>query len=72
MGEVFSKTKKIETRTEDIMPIWDYDSGLYWTGYYTTDPLHKKNYRDAARYLHVIRKAFLPAYVANPTSQTNK
>lgn len=54
------------------MPIWDYDSGLYWTGYYTTDPYHKKNYRDAGRYLHAARKAFAPLYIADPNSQKNK
>lgn len=51
------------------MPIWDYDSGLYWTGYYTTDPFHKKKYRDIARYLHIIRKAFLPIFTADSLKQ---
>jgi hypothetical protein len=54
------------------MPIWDYDSGLYWTGYYTTDPYHKKNYRDAGRYLYAARKAFAPAYISYPNSQNHK
>lgn len=54
------------------MPIWDYDSGLYWTGYYTTDPYHKKNYRDAGRYLHSVRKVFTPSYISDPNSQKNK
>jgi hypothetical protein len=64
MGEVFGKkVKPIATRSEDIFPIWDYDSGLYWTGYYTTDPYHKKNYRDAGRFLHAIRKFFTPYYI---------
>lgn len=44
------------------MPIWDYDSGLYWTGYYTTDSYHKKNYRDAGRFLYGVRKLMLPSY----------
>lgn len=50
------------------MPIWDYDSGLYWTGYYTTDPFHKKHYRDAGRYLHSARKAFTPLYLMSPNT----
>ncbi len=63
MGEVFAQKKKpIATREEDIMPIWDYDSGLYWTGYYTTDPYHKKNYRDAGRFLYGVRKFLVPSY----------
>ena len=63
MGEVFGQKKKpIAVREEDIFPIWDYDSGLYWTGYYTTDPYHKKNYRDAGRFLYGVRKLFLPTY----------
>lgn len=45
------------------MPIWDYDSGLYWTGYYTTDPYHKKQYRDVGRYLYALRKICLPWYL---------
>jgi len=68
MSEVFGKVKPLAFREEDIMPIWDYDSGLYWTGYYTTDPFHKKNYRDAGRYLHAARKAFAPSYMADPSS----
>jgi hypothetical protein len=72
MGEVWNKkVKPIATREEDIMPIWDYDSGLYWTGYYTTDPYHKKDYRDAGRLLHLLRKAFLPTYIVNPKSEVN-
>lgn len=66
MGQVFNKVKPVVTRNEDIFPIWDYDSGLYWTGYYTTDPYHKKYYRDAGRLLHAARKAFLPLYIADP------
>lgn len=50
------------------MPIWDYDSGLYWTGYYTTDQYHKKIYRDAGRYLYAVRKAFTPFYIQEPNS----
>jgi hypothetical protein len=50
------------------MPIWDYDSGLYWTGYYTTDPFHKKGYRDAGRYLAAARKIFAPFYIVYPNS----
>ncbi len=46
------------------MPIWDYDSGLYWTGYYTTDPYHKKNYRDLGRFLYLTRKAYLPYMIS--------
>lgn len=72
MGEVFGKVKPLATREEDIMPIWDYDSGLYWTGYYTTDPFHKKNYRDAGRYLHAARKAFAPAFISDPRSEDHK
>ena len=60
------------TRTEDIMPIWDYDSGLYWTGYYTTDAYHKKDYRDLGRYLYGTRKMFLNIYANQPTSDRNK
>lgn len=64
MGEVFGQKKKpIATREEDIFPIWDYDSGLYWTGYYTTDPYHKKNYRDAGRFLYGVRKFLLPSFI---------
>jgi hypothetical protein len=73
MGEVFAKkVKPIATRNEDIFPIWDYDSGLYWTGYYTTDPYHKKNYRDAGRFLHAIRKLYLPIYIKDTNSLKNK
>ena len=72
MGEVFGNVKPVATRNEDIFPIWDYDSGLYWTGYYTTDPYHKKNYRDAGRLLHAARKAFLPTYISDPTSDNHK
>ena len=72
MGEVFGKIKKVATRSEDIFPIWDYDSGLYWTGYYTTDPYHKKNYRDAGRFLHAVRKGFLPLYINSPSTQSHK
>lgn len=72
MGEVWkNKVKPISSREEDIMPIWDYDSGLYWTGYYTTDPYHKKHYRNAGRMLHLLRKAFLPIYISDPTSKSN-
>lgn len=60
MSETFKKVKPFAFRTEDIMPIWDYDSGLYWTGYYTTDPYHKKMYRDTSRFLNLARKAFFP------------
>lgn len=54
------------------MPIWDYDSGLYWTGYYTTDPFHKKQYRDSGRMLSALRKAFLPIYISDPNNTINK
>lgn len=53
------------------MPIWDYDSGLYWTGYYTTDPYHKKIYKDAGRFAQLTRKLFTSVYLDNPTSQAN-
>ena len=69
MGEVFNKVKNVEFKEEDIMPIWDYDSGLYWTGYFTTDPYHKKKYRDYGRLLAVSRKAFVPAYLTSTTSE---
>lgn len=72
MGEVFNKVKPLATREEDIMPIWDYDSGLYWTGYYTTDPYHKKIYRDAGKYLYAARKAFTPLYLLDPNSTGHK
>lgn len=72
MGEVFNKTKPTAVRQEDIMPIWDYDSGLYWTGYYTTDPFHKKNYRDAGKYLYAARKAFASSYILDPNSTSHK
>lgn len=72
MGEVFNKTKPTAARQEDIMPIWDYDSGLYWTGYYTTDPFHKKNYRDAGKYLYAARKAFASSYILDPNSTSHK
>lgn len=45
------------------MPIWDYDSGLYWTGYYTTDPYHKKIYKDAGRFAQLSRKLFTSMYL---------
>ena len=70
MGEVFGgKVKPVATRKEDIFPIWDYDSGLYWTGYYTTDAYHKKSYRDMGRFLHGVRKVFLSSYIDQPTIQ---
>ena len=72
MGEVFNKAKSVAFREEDIMPIWDFDSGLYWTGYYTTDPYHKKNYRDAGKYLYAARKAFLTSYLLAPNSDEHK
>lgn len=72
MGEVFNKIKPVATREEDIMPIWDYDSALYWTGYYTTDPYHKKNYRDAGKFLYAARKAFTPSYLLAPSSEDHK
>lgn len=53
------------------MPIWDYDSGLYWTGYYTTDPYHKKIYKDAGRFAQLTRKLFTSVYLDNPKSQAN-
>lgn len=69
--EVFEKKyKDVATRTEDIFPIWDFDSGLYWTGYFTTDPYHKKIYRDSGRFLQLVRKIFTPQYLAEPTSPT--
>lgn len=72
MSEVFGKTKPVATREEDIMPIWDYDSGLYWTGYYTTDPYHKKMYRDAGRFLYAARKAFTSSYISDSESPIHK
>ena len=67
--EVFQKKyKDVAVRTEDIFPIWDFDSGLYWTGYFTTDPYHKKIYRDSGRFLQLVRKMFLPQYLKNPKS----
>lgn len=68
MGEVFNTVKDVQFRQSDIFPIWDYDSGLYWTGYFTTDPYHKKKYRDYGRLLAVSRKAFLPIYLADNKS----
>lgn len=60
------------TRSEDIFPIWDYDSGLYWTGYFTTDAYHKKDYRDLGRFLHGVRKIFANMYLEQPQSDKNK
>ena len=54
------------------MPIWDYDSGLYWSGYYTTDAYHKKSYRDLGRLLHATRKIFINEYATEPESSRNK
>ena len=54
------------------MPIWDYDSGLYWTGYFTTDAYHKKSYRDMGRFLYGTRKMFLNTWANSPTSDRNK
>ena len=65
MGEVFNKVKPVVYRNEDIFPIWDYDSGLYWTGYFTTDPYHKKYYRDCGRLLSLARKAILPLIMSS-------
>ena len=73
MKEVFGgNVKPIATRTEDIFPIWDYDSGLYWTGYFTTDAYHKKDYRDLGRLLRATRKVFMTMYVGEPKSDKNK
>lgn len=73
MGEVYGKkVKPVATRSEDIFPIWDYDSGLYWTGYLTTDAHHKKDYRDLGRFLHGVRKIFANIYVNEPQSDKNK
>lgn len=73
MGEVFGgKVKPVVTRSEDIFPIWDYDSGLYWTGYFTTDAYHKKNYRDMGRLLRAARKFFLPFYLSDPNGAKQK
>lgn len=73
MGEVYGKkVKPAVTRSEDIFPIWDYDSGLYWTGYYTTDAYHKKDYRDLGRFLHGVRKIFVNMYANEPNSDRNK
>ena len=72
MKEVFGgNVKPIATRTEDIFPIWDYDSGLYWTGYFTTDAYHKKDYRDLGRLLRATRKVFMTMYVGEPKSDKN-
>lgn len=65
------KQKTIQYREQDIMPIWDFDSGLYWTGYYTTDPYHKKSYRDFSRFLHAVRKVFLLTYMSDSKSDQN-
>lgn len=73
MGEVYGKNvKPAVTRSEDIFPIWDYDSGLYWTGYFTTDAYHKKDYRDLGRFLHGVRKIFVNMYVSEPNSDRNR
>ena len=73
MGEVFGKNvKPVATRNQDIFPIWDYDSGLYWTGYFTTDAYHKKDYRDISRYLHGVRKLFVNTYLNDPDTDKNK
>jgi hypothetical protein len=73
MGEVFGqKVKPVVTRSEDIFPIWDYDSGLYWTGYFTTDAYHKKSYRDMGKLLRNARKFYLPIYLSDPNSPKNK
>lgn len=73
MGEVFGKkVKPVVTRSEDIFPIWDYDSGLYWTGYFTTDAYHKKDYRALGLMLRGARKFYLPLYLAAPSSPKNK
>lgn len=73
MGEVFGKkVKPTATRSEDIFPIWDYDSGLYWTGYFTTDAYHKKDYRDLGRLLRGVRKVFINMYANEPNSDKNK
>lgn len=70
--EVFEKdVKKMQSREEDIFPIWDYDSGLYWTGYFTTDPYHKKIYRDSGRFLQMARKMFVSTYLGDPKSVAN-
>lgn len=73
MGEVFGrKVKPVVTRSEDIFPIWDYDSGLYWTGYFTTDAYHKKDYRNLGLLLRGARKFYLPLYLSDAKSQKNK
>ena len=41
------------------MPIWDYDSFLYWTGYYTTNPFIKKIIKDFSRLLQIFKKSTL-------------
>lgn len=65
MGEVYGeKVKPLANRTEDIFPIWDYDSGLYWTGYFTTDAYHKNDYRKMGQLLRAVRKFYLPLYLA--------
>jgi hypothetical protein len=61
----------MDSRSEDIFPIWDYDSGLYWTGYFTTDPFHKKHYRDAGRFLQMVRKIFVSTYTGDEKSVAN-
>ena len=72
LQEVYGKgVRDFQFRSEDIMPIWDYDSGLYWTGYYTTDPYHKKIYKDAGRFAQLTKKLFASTYLDNPTSQAN-
>jgi hypothetical protein len=73
MGEVFGKkAKPMATRSEDIFPIWDFDSGLYWTGYFTTDAYHKLDYRSMGRLLRGARKFILPLYLAQPLTLKNQ
>lgn len=66
-GQVFGqKVKPLVTRSDNIFPIWDYYSGLYWTGYLTTDVYDKKNYKDMGRLLRVVHKINLAIYISDP------
>lgn len=40
----------------------NYDTGHYWTGYYTTDPLLKKICKDYSRLLNFYKKAVVTQY----------
>lgn len=44
-------------RKYDLMPNWD--TGKYWSGYYTTDPALKKLCKDYSRIVNFYRKSLL-------------